>query len=736
MEQLTDIRPKLKHNALFIQTEDGFFVTGEGAGFQLKGKSIVRWVTALRPLMTGDYTLGQICARLEPAQREHVTQIMTTLLQKGVIKNKRPEQADILPTAVHQQFRSQIEYLDHFVDYPLERFRAFRESALLLCGSGESLKALALFLLRNGLRTLSLSPTDTSDDYLTVLKQEETRLRQQGSEVHIVLVPPALRRPAEYDALIYCADNGSFRELFTLNQLCVHERRMFLAVTPFANQVLLGPLVRPDTGPCWLCAMMRLSANSDDQAQAALWREVTLGEVTPRPRTPLFLPIARRIGHGLGFELFKTLSACLPSETEQGVIFQNLENLESSRSPLVRHPLCPVCSHVETESVVSRLHQVVDGAREHISPDQEIYEHHQRLFDRSLGVFSGFADEEKEQIPLKQARIIGGSPVSFNQRELDVTAFSLDTPLSARVQALKQAVGQYSELLIDRRGMPTCSQQELAEQGKVALLPQELATWSGILSLMSSDSIAWYPAFSVCRNSTVYVPAAAIYPMSALNHQGLFIHTTAGAAVESSFEQTLTQGLLSALVYVYVRNLQHGRSAIHEIDPDTLEALDEADAHFLVRSAQRFARPFTLKEVRSDLPLNMIIAHTTDGENQPIIAAGLQLSRLASVKAALQRLVEGLQMQEAGDPFPGDEHGLAGFLTQQDNAMPRNQQSSRMSQFHESALDLTQLKSALFQAGRDIIFAHTTGSDLWEVGTLISGRVLLTQSGAGLAGKE
>jgi len=724
MENVMEVRPKLKHSSLIIQTENGLFVKGEKTGFQIKGKSIAHWITALWPYMTGDYTLSQLCAKLEPAQREHVVRLISTLLQKGVLKNALPEAPAILPEEVCRQFQAQIEYLDHFVDYPREHFKKFRESSLLLYGSGESLKSLAFSLVRNGLRALSLSLSDAAANDLADLEAEITVVRQGGSEVSLSVLPEASLEAAgsfaEYDGIVYCADNGSLKDIFALNQRCVREGRFFLAATPFAGHMMLGPLVRPGTGPCWLCALLRLSDKSDARTSAACWQSIVLGSEIAGEEAGAFLPVARRIGYGLGFELFKALSRCLTPETEQGVIIENLEHLESSLHRLVRHPCCPVCSRGDPALAVHQLEEVIERRRDREQTDQEIYEHQQCLLDQRLGLFRGFADEEVEQLPLKRARLVGASSDGAGE----VAAFSLHTTLSARVQALKKAISTYTSSISDRRALILASQAEMEEQGRTAVLPQALAIWAGTLSLEPGRRCGWLPAFSLAKNALVYVPAAAVYSRSSLNSQGIFERTTAGATVETTFERVLRRGVLSALAYENLREWLHGRARVASIDLNSLDDSDP-DLRFLLQSARRFERPFALKEVTSYVPLAVVVAHTTDVLEHRVVTTGLELSAQAAVKAALQHLVGELQLLESGDQSSGGigEDFVASILATGD-LLCSDQQICRL---HRPDAEFAQIQRDLQQAGRDLLFAQTTSADIWETGTLIAGRVLLTR---------
>ncbi len=726
MEHITEIRPKFRHNAVFIQTENGLFVTGEGASFQIKGKSIARWISVLRRSMNGQYTLDQLCSRLAPEQREHVARIVTQLLERGIVKNSQPEAPETLPRAVMQRFRDQIDYIDHFVNFPLEHFKHFRESSLLLYGSGESLKALALFLIRNGIQHLSLATADAPDDYSAALEAEIIAIRQAGCDIALTLFPECslatLDALADYETVIYCSDNSSLKEIALLNQRCVEAKRTFLSATLFAGHVLLGPLVQPATGPCWFCALMRFSANSDERTQAHLWQTLLFGDMTTPQETLASLPLARRIGYGLGFELFKIRSGCLPSETEHGVIFQNLENLESARSELVQHPCCPVCSQASPQTAIQQLETIINQSRDYSGSDLALYEQHQHLFDQRLGLFTHYADDDVEQLPLKRSRIIGGKPEPISGKTLDVTAFSIETPFAARLQALKKAINAYMQQLPPKERLVFASARKLTEMGETVIAPQHISTWSGTRSLQPHTHSAWLPAFSLSRKKLVYVPAAAVYSSSSLNSQHMFQPTAAGTAVDSTFEKVLTQGTLSALGNEYLRAALHTRSIVQAINLATLDVTD-ADLRFLVQSAQRFARAFAITQVIVDAPLTVIIAHTTDPLKPAIRTLGLATVGIDALKAALLDLISVFQMDDAPDTqqITTDAELLGNVLTW--NAPAQTNQAS----FSLTNSNMLQLQNFLHTAGRDILFVDITSADIWAEHTFIGAKILLTR---------
>src|SRR5215472_3089554 len=75
MSDLSDLRPKLKQDSVFLQIEDGMFLKNGEVVFSIKGKHIYRLMSRLLPYMTGEYTLGMICDGLEAGQRVSIEKL-------------------------------------------------------------------------------------------------------------------------------------------------------------------------------------------------------------------------------------------------------------------------------------------------------------------------------------------------------------------------------------------------------------------------------------------------------------------------------------------------------------------------------------------------------------------------------------------------------------------------------------------------------------------------------------
>ena len=391
MKDSRDIRPKFKQNSIFLFTDDGVLFPNDGAPFRIKGKAASRWISRLSPYMDGEHTLSELCEGFDPTLQATVMKLISTLLEKGVLKNKLPEPANLLPDAVRDHFRSQIEFIDHYTDSPQQKFKNFRESRLLLVGSGESFTSLALALLHNGLQELLLAPTDNSNEYFTVLKAEVEKLCQYGIETFIstadfrsLCAPEGL---GKYTSVAYCSENGSLKEIFDLHQRCITANKVFVPAFVFSQHAFIGPLVQPLNGPCWLCAQMRFSAHRSPKQSATLWRALFADDGLYN-ELPVSSPVARSIGNGLGFELFKLLSGALISEIENGVILQDVETLEATYGKLIKHPFCPVCSRLVSSNTIQYLEEFVAGKWDHTFTSEELLKREELLLDPILGIFS------------------------------------------------------------------------------------------------------------------------------------------------------------------------------------------------------------------------------------------------------------------------------------------------------------------------------------------------------------
>ncbi|HEU5377614.1 MAG TPA: TOMM precursor leader peptide-binding protein [Ktedonobacteraceae bacterium] len=738
MQNSTVIRPKLKHTMAYMLSDEGLLFVEEDMCLRLKGKAVSRWFCHLGPYLDGKHTLEELCQGFDPSLRENIAKLVHRLIAKGVLKNAPPEEPGLVTETVYEQFHPQIELLDHLVDTPQQRFKKFRESCILLLGDGDAYLALGNSLLRNGLKHLFLALPPQIDlgekeKYMQSFAARLKQLSQSGVEAAVssidysqVSLPGGLR---PYDIVVYCSENGSLKELFELNRRCLAEGVSFLPAYIFAGQVFIGPFVTPSAqAPCWLCAQMRLTAQSESAYGKLFWQSLALSDGPGSTEEWIPLPVTRILGNNLAFELFMQLSgAALPGSGSK-ITIQDIETLESSSEPLVQHPLCPVCSCYDEDADLRCLQAIVAGTYDRQMTTRELMEKMSLLIAPRAGLFSAFSDQNGEQVPLRYTTLGMGSPL-FSQTGRHIPAYSTEDLQEARLSALLEGVRHYSMTLIDTRKVLFFSRAELTSKNRKPIAEHALTTWSGSRRPGDDERTKWLPAFSLSRQCLCVVPAGAVYSYGALNTQNSFEETLAGLAVGTHFQQIVTDGLLSALAYVHITELLRTQQAVIELLPDDLPTSDPA-LTFLLRSAERFASPFTILEVVHSSPMHLVIVSTqgdTRGENA--VTYGYGLSGSDAVKMALYGLVAKLQAKHADSQLASDHVSMFPFA---ENVLWTDftRHTTLSSRIWEPATTLEKLQASVHVCGYELIFVDITPSDIRSREALICGRVLLARQDA------
>ena len=721
MTDLTTIRPKLKQDSIFLPTADGVLFRNGDKIFSLKGKKIYQWVTSLVPHLTGALTLAEMCAPLAPEQRAMISKIILALVDKGIVKNHVPEDAELLSEAVRTRFKAQIDLIDHYAERPLAEFKTFRRSQIIVAGAGESFIALATALLRNGLEHVVLALPAGAQVGLQAIEAEVATLRSAGLKASFSLIDSAvLDRPKQSDKpelVVYCADLPAVRAAHLLQEQCVRTGREFIAGLVFDGRSLIGPSVKAGQPCCLLCGLLRLAANLEERQQAHLWRSLVLDSgLAAGDTTSLSGPTAKMLGNNLAFEIFKLRSEFLPAETSGGILLQDLHTLESTRAALLPHPLCPVCSSADPAAEHAQLSALTQGAH-----DQELdrdtfqvrwYPH----INQTLGIFKEFEGDDLIQLPLRTTLLRAGDPIGASATLRSVYAYSEESTAQARYNAVLEAAKDYAQAVADVRRTTSASYSKLHEAGLSPIVPQQLATWIGGPRFDEQTPIAWLPAFAVIEQHFAHVPAAAVYSASTLNSGAWFEPVAAGAAAAQTFREVVRKGLLSALSYERLRALEQGLATLVTLDAEQLSSTD-SDLAFLIKSAERMGASLRLLEIVGAAPVRVVLA-TADEDDARLVKTGHGLSIGDAAKQALLALVGELQIPEAH--VATDEVRLPAL------AFAAHAPTLATELYQAPPASLENVTDFLQQQGREAFFVNTTTTDLQQTQTLITGRVLLT----------
>lgn len=698
---MSAVRPKLKLDTVFIESPDGAYFRGPAKSFFVKGASAYKWVSVLRPYLTGEHTLAELCDGLGPDQTNTVVELVRTLIDRGVARDcatDSPAGHD-LTDEVLARFADQINFVDHMADGDgPARFARYRTAQVLLVGSGDALLGAADGLLRNGLAALTVAPSDTAEPYAALLGDTAGRLAPVEPAVR-VLAPGASVSTGDFDVVVYSGDTADPHTAADLNERCVRSGTALVPVVAVGDKVVLGPTAGVEGKSCWHCALLRLTANAPAADAVAVWRDLALGGRTERRIHSV--NAARMIGGAAAFEVFRRRCG-LDTDTDGAIVVQDAETLESARERLLAHPACPVCvptSRTEADPDVAELDV------------EQLYQRAGALVGRHAGIVGEYADDPLEQIPLKIARVRLGTIGDAPAREL--TAFDVDNVLTARVAVLRRAAACYAGRLPGPHpGVRDGTAAELAAAGFRVAVPAELST--GSTGWAPADRQRWIGALALDSGEEVLVPLAAAYPFATANDDLVVERAAAGSGSGLGRTAAILDGLCNALAHEALREVCAGRAPVREVTEDELSAT--ARLAFMAKSLLHFGRTTRVFELPGAHP-----AHAAVTVTDAAYAIGTGASMVDAVGAALRDALGRVQTEhfdestpDLGDPLFADlDPGLDFRRTDEPGDV------------RSASTDTTAVVDALAAAGRRVLFVDTTPPDVASSEAIVTGTVLL-----------
>lgn len=718
--ELLSVRPRLRNDAVFLKVETGAYLRHSETACVLKGGLAYQWLSILGPRMNGEFSVGELCEGLDEGQRQTVLRLTGTLLAQGFVRHVPPAGDAGLPDSVLARFQPQINLIEHFAagrgDSPAVRFGRFRFARALVAGAGPVLTAAVQGLVRNGMAEVDYVTPHDGTDVAAALELEVAGLRAADVPVTLTARHADVTWP-DYDMVIFAAEGEGLAELLAVSRRlrdAEGSSARLLPVVVTGERVVLGPLTGTTTGPCWLCAQLRLSANGDPGMAADLWRELALGEAVDRS-APATGTVPAMIGNAAALEAFRLFSGQLSALDERHVVVQDATTLESVREPLLPHPACPLCRDLAPAQPPAPE----DSEESETTADlsiEELYEHVSPLVSPRIGVLSGWADESLEQIPLKigRVRVAGAGESARGPRT--ITAYHPETFLQARMAAVRSALTWYAGTFPYRPDVVVDTEAGLSAAGHEVIPDARLLTWSGIAPDPGMPR-PYVPAVSLVDGRTVLVPQAAAYPLTAVNRAAVFERVAAGGAAGRTRQETIEAGLVHALAYRGLLAAIRGTETGFELPEEVMER--DAEAAFARTSLDHLGRSVRAYALPGARPAYAVLAVVDDS---PIWAVGSALSPREALRAALRDALGQAQTTAAegasadlGGAMPADfdpRTAWTGFEPGEwDDDAP--------------AADTATVLAALAASGLDAYLVDTTTADLRAAAALTTGVVLL-----------
>lgn len=716
-ESLTDIHPRLRNDVVFLRVETGIYLRSSDSACVLKGPGAYEWMSILGPRMTGELSVAELCDGLDEKRRTTAVGLMRTLLDRGFARHTPPPDTATLPAPVVDMFGPQINFVEHFMHAdehrPEDLFARFRASRVLVAGPRSATAGAAVRgLLTNGLAEVTLEDPAWQSEF----DADIAALAAAGAPARVVPLPG--EEPVDvsaFDAIVYVAGSAHATALLSLTEQVMRAGagdgpRLFPVVTD-AERAVMGPISGPAEQPCWVCAQLRLSANSDPRLAADFWR----GLAGARPVTDgdAVSPVAEQmIGNAVAFGVFRMRTGQLRGDDERHAVIQDLTTLESHRERVLPHPECPL-PHRRTAPQ--------GAAPAAPAADDEAYGRASVLVSPGVGIMSGWADESIRQIPLKTGRVRLGPAGSLRDGVREITAYDIETILAARTRAVRAAVSAYVGHLgpvgVGAGGRTTPAPDTAGRR----VAPERLGPYSGLSPLGDGQEHTWLPAVSLHDGTLWQVPGAAVYPLSPANAGLCFEPTSSGAAAGWTAGSVQELGLCSALAY---RALA---AAVRSTAPPAAlgEALLAGDDQvaFMLGSLKHIGRRARVYALPGAAPGFAALAVVDGVEgNPPDWAVGSGLCARDAVRAAVLDAV-GRAVSRHCEAAPADmgDRLLADF---DPRVLAVTGEMCDWS-FDEAPVAFADALALLAASGTRALFTDTTTIDLSAVRGMVTGTVLL-----------
>jgi ribosomal protein S12 methylthiotransferase accessory factor len=375
--------------------------------------------------------------------------------------------------------------------------------------------------------------------------------------------------------------------------------RPWLLAKPCGAEPWVGPVFRPDSGPCWSCLAHRLRAHRRSELPV----QQALGMAGPVPRPVTSLTAGRALGlHMVVLEAAKWLAGMRRGVPDAVCTLDTL-TLRTSHHPVQRRPQCPECG--DTGLVAERVRRPVvamsrpkaahgGGNDRALTPEQV-----RARYGHLVGPLTGVVSDIRRDPRLPQCLhsytsgrnlAVGASTLAELRGGLrSVSGGKGVTAVEAEVSALCEAVERYSAT---RQGDEPVVRDTLRGLGEQAVHPnacqlfaerqfRDRERWNAANSAFHQvcapfapdRPVDWTPVWSVTAQVHRMLPTSMLYfdPAPVDGRDGPWADSN-GNAAGSSLEDAIVQGFLELVERDAVALWWYNRTRQPAVD---LAAFDE-----------------------------------------------------------------------------------------------------------------------------------------------------------------
>ncbi|MFF2089548.1 putative thiazole-containing bacteriocin maturation protein [Paenibacillus sp. NPDC058174] len=400
-------RLKVRGDTFFLPSSDGsvYFRNNIGS-FRMEGSTIAQWIEKLIPVFNGEHTMHDLTDGLPEQYRDHIYEIAKVLHANGYVQDVSQDRPHQLQESIVKKYDAQIEFLDSFDGSGAYRFQLYRQSSVLVVGTGTFLVSLVKSLFESGLPQFHYLSLNSEPENRTRILELEQHYRKFDSEVKLDEISlsnnagmdwPSIVEP--YEAVLFVSNQDREQELRLLNEICRQKNKVLLLAVIFEQAGLAVPLSY---------------SNSEDDLESA-WRRVHHSAIYKDTEVHTASSVAEALlANIIVFEWLKTAAEVTKLEENNKLFLLNLETLEGNWHSYLPHPL--VNGHRFIERIEDARLQAGTGIEKRAS--SELLPFFSQLTSTETGIFHIWEEGTLGQLPLSQCCVQPVDPLSVGPAHL------------------------------------------------------------------------------------------------------------------------------------------------------------------------------------------------------------------------------------------------------------------------------------------------------------------------------
>ncbi|QVQ51268.1 YcaO-like family protein [Spiractinospora alimapuensis] len=570
----------LRPDVYYAKSPEGVYLLSHHGSLHLTGDSIYLVIERLAPYLNGRHSLGDLTANLSPERRRLVEDLVTTLRDRGAL---RDVDGAAHPPAPSPELPLGASFLRYFRADGAAAFTRFQATRTVVLGSGRLLAATTAAAVAAGLEDLRVVVTGETDSGFDPMSTQPGASSFPGPTEHVDLHPSEtrLRRLlADVDLVLHASETPSVSGPDPLGTVCREEAITLARVVLWRRAVWISP-----SGVDWESVRRRGAARRPAE------------DAGTTPAAPLPRLAARAAAVRAVQGVLRATTGIPPGE--QGVVTcLDPVTLGGTTHRVLAHPLAESDVRPDTEAgFLKRIAALADH------PGQEWEE-----FSRAavlctgdqLGAIGEPDEGELAQFPLHTCRVESSDPVGLlDDREGVPTAVAAGLSFeTARHRAVLRAFALYGSLMVDPRrfASPRGETPDWGATSPEAMLnavrqgDAGVRCWAYDLADGSATLVAPDIVFPALRRGRAHPDSTSGYGAYAL-------HT--GTAAGYSWEEAVKSALLEHCQQIATDDIAASSALSPLLDPRGVTVGDDADRYRSMLA--RISPGFTFHEATSAL---------------------------------------------------------------------------------------------------------------------------------------